>query len=97
MSRNELIAEEVLYDRLSYLAYTSSGSTNVQEKSRMKQVLFRAIRNELSEKQRLCLMEYYINGRKKKEIAAILSLNPSTVTRHIRRAEEKLRHIASYY
>lgn len=97
MSRNELIAEEVLYDRLSYLAYTSSGSTNQQEKSRMKQVLFRAIRNELSEKQRLCLMEFYINGRKKKEIAAILSLNPSTVTRHIRRAEEKLRHIASYY
>ena len=97
MSRNELCAEEQIYDRLSYLAYTSSGSTNSQEKSRMKQVLFKAIKEELSQKQRICLIEYYIDGRKKKEIADRLSLNPSTVTRHIKRAEEKLRHIASYY
>ncbi len=97
MPRNEYCADDVLYDQISYLSYTSAGSSSDSERSRMKQILKKAIANELSDMQKLCLVEYYLNGKKMNVIASELDLNPSTVTRHIKRAREKLRHIASYY
>ncbi len=97
MSHKEYFADDELYEQISYLAYTSAGSTKGSDKTRMKQMLKKAIVEELSQMQKLCLVEYYISGKKMKDIAAEQNLNPSTVTRHIKRATEKLRHIASYY
>ncbi len=97
MSRNVMPAEDFLYDRVSYLAYTSAGGTNKDERRKMKTILKKALLTELTELQRFCLVEHCINQRKMKDIARELSLHPSTVSRHIRRAKEKLRHIAGYY
>lgn len=97
MPRNVISAEDYLCDRAAYLAYTSAGNTNSEERKKMRTILKKAIFDELTDLQRFCLIEHYIHQRKMKDIASELSLNPSTVTRHIRRAEEKLRHIASYY
>ena len=97
MPRNEIFAEDFVYDELSYLAYIRSDNTNKDERRKMKIILSKALLEELTELQRFCLTEYYIKGRKKKDIAADLSVHPSTVTRHIHSAERKLRHIASYY
>ncbi len=97
MPRNVMPAEDFVYDRVSYLAYTSAGGTNKDERSKMKTILKKALLTELTEIQRFCLVEHYIHQRKMKDIAQELSLHPSTVTRHIRRAKEKLRHIAGYY
>lgn len=97
MPRNETFVDDTVYDKLSYLSYTRSGSTSSAEKTKMKRFLHKAIDAELSYMQRYCLLEHYINGRKMKDIAKTLSLNPSTVTRHIKKAKEKLQHIASYY
>lgn len=96
MPRNFVPAEDFVYDKLSYQCYTS-GDTNRIDRTRMKGILSKAITSELTEQQRFCLVEYYLHGRKMKDIAVTLSVHPSTVTRHIRRATEKLRHIASYY
>lgn len=73
------------------------GSTNQNSRERMKKILSRAVLNELTERQRICIVDYYINGKKEKEIAKELGLNSSTVSRHIIKARDKLRHIASYY
>ncbi|MBQ4569324.1 MAG: sigma-70 family RNA polymerase sigma factor [Ruminococcus sp.] len=97
MPRNEYCADNELYEQISYLSFTSSGSSSKSEKTKMKQILKKAIAEELSDMQKLCLVEYYLNGKKMNVIASELNLNPSTVTRHIKRAREKLRHIASYY
>ncbi len=97
MSRNVMPAEDFVYDRVSYLAYTSAGGTNKDERRKMKVILKKAMFTELTELQRFCLTEHYLKQRKMKDIAQELSLNPSTVTRHIHRAKEKLKHIASYY
>ena len=97
MPRNHVNADDFVYEEAAYLAYRSSGETNVQEKARMKNILKKAIQNELTDNQRICIVEYYLGGKKMKDIADMLSLHPSTVTRHIRKAREKLRHIASYY
>lgn len=97
MPRNVVNAEDYVYDRVSYRAYISSGSTNKGERRKMKTILKKAILTELTDVQRYCLIEYYVNQRKMKDIASELSLHPSTVTRHIKRAKEKLCHIAGYY
>lgn len=97
MPRNFVSADDHVFEQAAYLAYTSSGETNLSERAIMRGILRKAIKNELTDNQRICLVEYYVRGRKMKDIASMLSLNPSTVTRHIRAARDKLRHIASYY
>ena len=71
--------------------------TNKESLEQMKKILSKAILDELTEKQRICVTDYYLTGKKIKEIANELGLNPSTVSRHISTARKKLRHIASYY
>ncbi len=73
------------------------GSTNEGSREKMKKILSMAVLNELTERQRICIIDYYLNGKKEKEIAEELGVNSSTVSRHIIKARDKLRHIASYY
>lgn len=81
---------------ISYYLY-SQGDTNRPERERMKRLLYRAIRYELTERQRRCLSMYYLDGLKMEEIARSLALSKSTVSRHIAAAKTKLRRIAAYY
>lgn len=84
--------------RVSYLFYDfTKGSSNRADRERMKKILYRAIRHELTERQRECLLMHYINGMKMKDIAREKGLALSTVSRHISAAERKLRRVASYY
>ena len=78
-----------------YLA--NHGGNNRPERERMKRLLLRAIRHELTDRQRECLMMYYLEGMKMKDIAKSLGLSSSTVSRHIGSAVHKLRRIADYY
>ena len=90
----------LLSDRNSdYIAYAlyHRGSTNRPELERMKRILARAIRYELTDRQRDCITLYYLEGMKMKDIAGMLALSKSTVSRHISAATRKLRQIASYY
>ncbi|HBE15476.1 MAG TPA: hypothetical protein DCY72_04440 [Ruminococcaceae bacterium] len=73
------------------------GSSNRMERERMKTILTRAIRRELTDRQRDCITMYYLEGMKMKDIADALHLSRSTVTRHIQSATRKLRRVASYY
>ncbi len=70
---------------------------NSSEVSKMKNVLKLAMLNELTERQRYCICEYYLKGRKMKAIAEDLNINPSTVTRHIKNALKNLKRIADCY
>ena len=64
---------------------------------RLKRILSRSLTGELTDTQRYCITEYYINRRKQKDIAKDLGLAASTVNRHINRGVKKLKKIASYY
>lgn len=89
---NDDNARQLFYDN-----YTFYGMTNDSSRSKMKKILFKAINTELTAKQKKCIMDYYFLNKKEKDIAAELSVHPSTVSRHISLAKKKLRHIASYY
>ena len=69
MPRNEIFAEDFVYDEFAYLDYTRSDNTNREERRKMKIILSKAVLEELTELQRICLTEYYLKGRKKKDIA----------------------------
>ena len=83
-------------EHIAYSLY-QQGSTNRAERERMKKILIRAIRHELTDRQRDCLTMYYLEGMKMKDIAKAMGLSRSTVTRHIDAATRKLRKVASYY
>lgn len=85
-------------NKITYINYLSTkGATNENSRQRMKKILSKAIFSELTEKQRYCIIEHYINERKGKDIAFELGVNASTVSRHISSAKRKLKHIALYY
>lgn len=96
MRHERVFLDEENSDIIAYSLY-QHGSGNRPERERMKKILTRAIRHELTERQRDCIMMYYLEGLKMKDIAEALHLSKSTVTRHIQSATRKLRKVASYY
>ncbi len=73
------------------------GSTNKEDRARMKEFLKRAMTQELTKKQKICITEHYINGKREKDIAEQLGLDKSTVSRHISAGMKKLQNTANYY
>jgi len=82
---------------LLFMNQQTDGSTNKDERNMMKHILTKAISNELTDKQRFCIIEHFFKHRKQKEIAQELGINASTVSRHIEVGKKKLKNIASYY
>ena len=76
-------AEMTLYVR-------QMATTNAQEHSRLKRNLIRAIREELTPRQREVLTMYYAGNLSVNDIAAALCVCPSTVSRTLRRGEQRL-------
>lgn len=55
------------------------------------------IKGELTEKQRLCVLLYYGEKIKMKDIANKLGIDISSVSRHIKKAKERLKKTMEYY
>lgn len=83
--------------KIFFSSFKPNGTTNSESRKRMKEIISKAIVTELTDMQRICLTEHYLNDKKQKEIAFELGLNASTVSRHISSARRKLQNIASYY
>ena len=96
MRRERVFLSDENSDCIAFQLY-NHGSTNRSERERMKKILSRAIRHGLTERQRVCVVKYYLEGMKMKDIARELGLSRSTVSRHISAATLKLRKVASYY
>ena len=71
--------------------------TNDKKIEEMRKLLYSAISDGLTPMQKFCITEHYLKGRPMKSIAAELNVNPSTITRHIQRGENRLRRITKYY
>lgn len=82
-------------DKITYSSYLSYGS-NDEDRKRMKNFLSIALGADLTGRQRQCIMMYYVDGLKMREIAGKLCIHPSTVTRHLRAAQRKLRNLSKY-
>ena len=96
MKHQRVFLDEKNTPLISYYL-SNHGADNRPERERMKRILSRAIRHELTDRQRECLVLHYLHGMKQRDVARSLGLSASTVSRHISSAERKLRHIAGYY
>ena len=74
-----------------------NGGTNKQDRARMKEFVKKAMTQELTDLQKYCISEYYIKGKREKDIAEQLGLHKSTVSRHISAGMKKLKNTANYY
>lgn len=96
MRTKVLHISDINIDVLSNLCgQNSSKSTDAKEK--LLKIMRRSMGGGLTKLQRFCVEEYYLNNRPQYQIAQDLGVAPSTVCRHINRALNKLKIIASYY
>ena len=72
------------------------GEDNSRTHSILKKNLRRAIREELTEKQWEAMRLYYVEQIKMSDIADILGVNTSTVSRNIKRGRERLKKCLKY-
>lgn len=84
-------------DKLTKFYSDLQGNDNKLMHNKLKRIMLKYIKGELTELQRYCITEYYYNNRRQKDIARELGVAPSTVSRHITRSVKKLKEIASYY
>lgn len=69
---------------------------NSEEHSRLKRNLVRALREDVTERQREFLLLYYGQGMNMREIGEKLGVDKSTVSRTIKRGEARLRRCLRY-
>lgn len=69
---------------------------NTQQETRIARLMAEAIRDELTERQAEQVRMYYLEQRTMREIAAILGVNPSTVSRTLAIARKKLRRCLKF-
>lgn len=71
-------------------------SNNKDEIKRAIKVMRAAMQNELTDRQRECMELYFFSGVKEVEIAEMLGVNKSTVSRHISRGKNRLKKYIAY-
>lgn len=62
----------------------------------LKKLMAYAIKEELSSRQRQCILLYYVHGKNQREIAERLHINPSVVSRHVTRGLKRLQRALKY-
>lgn len=97
MSHNVIHIKDDNADAVFFDYYCTNNSSVSCGREKMKKIIQKAIREELTEKQRVCMTRYYLESKTIRVIASEMSLSPSTVCRHIQNARKKIRHIADYY
>lgn len=66
------------------------------EHQRMLRVLEQAMKQELTPRQIACIQAYYFEEMKMSEVAQRLGIDTSSVSRHLKRARERLARVMGY-
>lgn len=83
--------------KLRELYNSKLAETNNDNLKKAKHALIQVIKYDLTERQKEVITLYYYKEMKMSEIADILGLNVSTVSRTIRRAKKKICDRIKYY
>lgn len=79
------------------LVYTHlMAEDNQEELLRLRHALGRALRDEVTDRQRQMLFLYYNEGRTMKEIADLLGVDRTTVSRTLKRGEQRILRCLRY-
>lgn len=92
MRRKRNLSLDLFGDRL----YINQGEDDGGEHLRMRGTLKRAMEGELTERQRDCLRLRYFEQKSVQEVAEIIGVTPPTVSKHLKKARERLRRVMEY-
>jgi RNA polymerase sigma factor (sigma-70 family) len=81
--------------KIAELSFDAENNSELIEK--VKKIMAKIIRNELTPRQRQTVSLYYYEGKGVTEIAQMLDLDVSTVSRTIKRARERIYKFLKYY
>ena len=82
-------AEMAMYSR-------QMAADNSQEISRLKRNLIRALQEDVTQRQRQALLLYYAEGQNMRELGEKLGVDQSTISRTIKRGEQRLQRCLRY-
>ncbi|MGN1480632.1 RNA polymerase sigma factor [Porcipelethomonas sp.] len=83
--------------RISDLAFSEYEDESEEKRAKIKNVMARVIKNDLTARQREIIVLYYYNNKGVAEIAEMLHVCPSTVSRTIKAARAKIYKYLKYY
>jgi RNA polymerase sigma factor (sigma-70 family) len=83
--------------QVNELAFSDEESSRAEASERLKKVMARIIRDELTKRQKEMVALYYYNQCGVSEIAQMLGVAPSTVSRTIKRARDRIYRYLKYY
>lgn len=84
-------------DKISFERNFMNGEDNSEKRKKVLKILKNVMDNDLTDRQRYCVHEYYFGGKKMKAIANELGITPPVVTRHIQMGASKLYKIVKHY
>ncbi len=91
-----LSLDDQINSEVSFSKYFESGENNNNTIKRMKKLLAAAIQNELTDRQKDCVIQYYYEKRSVKEIAENTGIKPTTVYKHINKARKAIKKCTCY-
>lgn len=83
--------------KLSTLAFSEDKEECTEKREKIRKIMARIIKNDLTARQREIIVLYYYKGKGVTEIAQILKIAPSTVSRTIKAARNKIFKYMKYY
>lgn len=83
--------------KIAELSFAEDAETNSELTAKVKKTMAKIIKNDLTPRQREIIMLYYYSGLGVSEIADTLEIAPSTVSRTIKRARDKIYKYLKYY
>ncbi len=95
--REKVAADLMEFDREFLAEISGESSTNRERLNIVCRALKQAIRTDLTPRQREVLLLYYQEEMKMYQIAALLSRDPSTISRTITRAKARLKKSLRFY
>lgn len=80
----------------SFDSFGDEENDNSASREKMKQMLGKAMKKQLTDRQRQCLSMYYFENKKMEQISLELGLHKSTISRHITAARVKLQKLTAF-
>lgn len=95
--KNRISIERISRKEEYALLTASKGKSNDEQLSRLKDAVAKVIKNELTKRQCEILDLYFFQNKSVEEIAALLNVNKSTISRTKNRAIDKIKRFLQYY
>lgn len=95
--KNRISIERISRKEEYALLTASNGKSNDEQLFRLKEAVAKVIQNELTKRQCEILDLYFFQNKSVEEIAALLNVNKSTISRTKNRAIDKIKRFLQYY